>query len=219
VVLSALTHTTIVWNLLISLIPLTMRLPESIALGWQRCRGVWTGALWRRWPTLLLLLAGLALIAGVGVVAFGRLQDYAADAYFNDYSVRKIVGRLQRAIGFGFLLACAQKRLTPLRLLRCEHTRLLMVFGVAYLLIQASISHQWLPQVTSRLADSVAFFLLISFLIWLHHHDAHWCVIPAVYVTFQYWFEGRILPSASFDCGHNDGFLCVPDRWPWQVRW
>jgi hypothetical protein len=219
VILSALTHSTIVWNLLISLTPLAMRLPESLALAAGRCRDVWSLPGLRRWLVLLSVLAGGALITLVGITALQRLQDYSFDAYFNDYSIRKIVGRLQRALALGVLLACAQKRLSPLALLRCEQTRLLMVFGVAYLLIQASVSHQWLPQVTSRLADSVAFLLLISFLIWLNHYDAHWCVIPAVYVTFQYWFEGRILPSAGFDCGQNDGFLCVPDRWPWQVRW
>jgi hypothetical protein len=219
VILSALTHSTIVWNLLISLTPLAMRLPESLALAAGRCRDVWSLPGLRRWLVLLSVLAGGALITLVGITALQRLQDYSFDAYFNDYSIRKIVGRLQRALALGVLLACAQKRLSPLTLLRCEQTRLLMVFGVAYLLIQASVSHQWLPQVTSRLADSVAFLLLISFLIWLNHYDAHWCVIPAVYVTFQYWFEGRILPSAGFDCGQNDGFLCVPDRWPWQVRW
>ncbi|WP_094555975.1 hypothetical protein [Synechococcus sp. 1G10] len=219
VILSALTHSTIVWNLLISLSPLAMRLPESLALAAGRCRDVWSLPGLRRWLVLLSVLAGGALITLVGITALQRLQDYSFDAYFNDYSIRRIVGRLQRALALGVLLACAQKRLSPLRLLRCEQTRLLMVFGVAYLLIQASVSHQWLPQVTSRLADSVAFLLLISFLIWLNRYDAHWCVIPAVYVTFQYWFEGRILPSAGFDCGQNDSFLCVPDRWPWQVRW
>ncbi len=219
VILSALTHSTIVWNLLISLTPLAMRLPESLALAAGRCRDVWSLAGWRRWLVLLSVLAGGGLITLVGITALHRLQDYSFDAYFSDYSIRRIVGRLQRALTLGVLLACAQKRLSPLRLLRCEQTRLLMVFGVAYLLIQASVSHQWLPQVTSRLADSVAFLLLISFLIWLNHYEAHWCVIPAVYVTFQYWFEGRILPSAGLDCGQNDDFLCVPDRWPWQVRW
>ncbi|MCP9819276.1 hypothetical protein KBZ18_07195 [Synechococcus sp. Cruz-9H2] len=219
VILSALTHSTIVWNLLISLTPLAMRLPESLALAAGRCRDVWSLAGWRRWLVLLSVLAGGGLITLVGITALQRLQDYSFDAYFSIYSIRRIVGRLQRALTLGVLLACAQKRLSPLRLLRCEQTRLLMVFGVAYLLIQASVRHQWLPQVTSRLADSVAFLLLISFLIWLNHYDAHWCVIPAVYVTFQYWFEGRVLPSAGLECGQNDDFLCVPDRWPWQVRW
>jgi CheY-like chemotaxis protein len=163
---------------------------------------------------------------GYRVLVFGnphralqRFQDYAQDAYYSEYAIRRIVGRLQRAITEGFLLACLQKRLNPLQLLRCYHTRLLLLFGVLYLLIQASIIHYWIPQETSRLADGVAFFLLISFIAWFHHYRAYWCVIPALYVTLQYWLERRILPSAQLSCGLNDDFLCIPDRWPWQVHY
>jgi hypothetical protein len=40
-----------------------------------------------------------------------------------------------------------------------------------------------------------------------------------MYVTFQYWLEGRILASGELGCGSNDEFLCIPDRWPWQVHY
>jgi hypothetical protein len=81
------------------------------------------------------------------------------------------------------------------------------------------VAHLWIPQITSRLADGVAFFLLILYLAWMDRYRAHWCLIPALYVTFQYWLEGRILPSGNLACGTNDEFLCLPDRWPWQVRY
>jgi hypothetical protein len=117
------------------------------------------------------------------------------------------------------VLGCLQARLRPLQLLRCRLTQLLLLFGLLYLGIQASINMLWLPQITCRLADGVAFFLLILYLAWLHYYRVYWCVLPALYVTLQYWLEGRVLLSGSLDCGRNDEFLCIPDRWPWQVRY
>jgi len=116
-------------------------------------------------------------------------------------------------------MGCVQRRLTPLALLRCPITQLLLGFGLLYVGLQQSIAHLWLPQITSRLADGVGFFLLILYLAWLQRHRCLWCLLPALYVTLQYWLEGRLLPSGSQLCGRNDEFLCIPDRWPWQVRY
>lgn len=85
--------------------------------------------------------------------------------------------------------------------------------------MQISIREEWFPQATSRLADNVGFFLMISFLAWLHHHRAYGWVVPGLIVTLIYWLDDRILASAQLQCGRNDEFLCVPDRWPWQMRY
>jgi hypothetical protein len=226
VVLSALTHNTFVLNLPLSLSPLLLRQPELGARLWGPAAGspgpASPGArppwLRRAAPWLLLLaVAGLFLL--VAPVAFDRFLDYAQDDYYNRYPVRRVVGRLQRALFFGLLLGCVQRRLTPLALLRCPITLLLLGFGLLYVGVQQSIAHLWLPQITSRLADGVGFFLLILYLAWLQRHRCLWCVLPALYVTVQYWLEGRLLPSGSLLCGRNDEFLCIPDRWPWQVRY
>jgi hypothetical protein len=148
-----------------------------------------------------------------------RLRNYALDPYFNQYPLRSVVGRLQRALALSLVLACLQRRLTPLRLLRCPLTLLLLGFGLLYIGIQQSIVAPWLPAVTSRLADGIGFFLLILYLAWLDRYRARWCVLPVLYVTFQYWLEGRLLSARELPCGLNDDFLCIPDRWPWQVRY
>ena len=31
------------------------------------------------------------------------------------------------------------------------------------------------------------------------------------------FIDDRILVMK--DCIDGDGFMCIPDRWPWQVRW
>lgn len=219
IVLSALTHNTFVLNLPISLLPALQRLPEAAPALLQRARRMQPADWLRRWPWLLLAGGVLALFLLLAPVALDRFSDYVQDDYFNNYPVRKIVGRLQRALALGLLLGCLQARLRPLQLLRCRLTQLLLLFGLLYIGVQTSINALWLPQITCRLADGLAFFLLILYLAWLHHYRVYWCVLPALYVTLQYWLEGRLLPSGSFACGQDDQFLCIPDRWPWQVRY
>ena len=219
--LSALTHNTFVLNLPLSLSPLLLRLPELAARLRSPSRSSdadTPGALRLRLMVWGLLLAVLILFLLAAPIALDRFFDYAQDEYFNRYPLRSVVGRLQRALFFGLLLGCVQRRLTPLRLLRCPITLLLLLFGLLYIGVQQSIAHLWLPQITSRLADTVAFFLLILYLAWLQRYRATWCVLPALYITLQYWLEGRLLPSGTLLCGRNDEFLCIPDRWPWQVR-
>lgn len=219
VLLSALAHNTFVLNLPIALLPALQWLPEGLRALRSHTKAFSLAGLQRRWPWLLAAFAVLALVLMVAPTAWDRFLDYSVEEYFNSYSLRAIVGRLQRALALGLLLGCLQARLDPRRLLRCPLTLLLLLFGLLYHGIQASISGLWLPQITSRLADSVAFFQLILYLAWLHRYRVYWCILPALYVSLQYWLEGRILYSATFDCGRNDEFLCVPDRWPWQVRY
>lgn len=219
VVLSALTHNTFVLNLPISLLPLLGRVPEVLNRWVAAPPTLNLALLRRRWPWLLAGIVVVGLLLAIAPTALDRFFDYARDEYFNNYSQRGIVGRFQRALAYGLIVGCVQARLDPRQLLRCRITLLLLVFGLLYLAIQASISHLWLPQITSRLADGVAFFLLILYLSWLHHYRAYWGIFPPLYIALQYWLEGRILHSAGFDCGQDDQFLCIPDRWPWQVRY
>jgi hypothetical protein len=62
-------------------------------------------------------------------------------------------------------------------------------------------------------------FLLIVYLAWLNRYQCHWAVLPALFVTVDYWLIERLLPSRLLSCGLDDNFLCVPDRWPWQIRY
>ena len=227
VVVSALAHNTFVLNLPLSLTPWLLRRPGQLSRlgrGLPRRLAGWRWQEWRQvgrryWPQLLAAAVVLVLFLTVAPIALGRLLDYAHDDYFNRYPLRRSVGRLQWALAIGLVLACLQRRLDPRLLLRCPLTQLLLLFGLLYICIQQSIAHLWLPQITSRLADGVAFFLLILYLAWLDRYRAHWCLFPVLYVTLQYWLEVRLLSSGQLRCGLNDDFLCLPDRWPWQVRY
>ena len=219
ILLSAISHNTFVLNLPISLLPWLQRLPEVVSDLRQRRALFRRSDLRRRWPLVVALLILLALFLMAAPIAWDRLQDYSREEYFNQYPLSRRVGRLQWAMAVGLLLACLQRRLDPRLLLLCPLTQLLAGFGLIYIGIQQSIVYLWLPQVTCRFADGVAVFLLIIYLSWLNRYRAYWCLLPVMYMTFQYWLEGRLLTSGSLECGLDDNFLCLPDRWPWQVRY
>jgi hypothetical protein len=216
--LSAMVHTTFPISLALSLSPLLVRDNQK-----SRPRQPLRLRAWKHSAGKLILILLLILIAYLAhlfvPMYLSKYAAYRVSGYYDTYSIRKSVTVLQWALAGGVLLAMVQRRLGPRRLIRCSCSRLLMLFGLLYLAIQASVRWEWLPQVASRLADPVGFFLLISFLAWLRHYQACWYVLPALAVTMVYWFDDRILASANLMCGQNDDFLCVPDRWPWKIRY
>jgi len=94
-----------------------------------------------------------------------------------------------------------------------------MLFALLYALLQQSIAAGWLAQISIRFADPVGLFLLISWLGWLVHYRCLWAVVPALLLTLQVWLVERLIASNALACGRNDEFLCVPDRWPWLLRY
>lgn len=167
------------------------------------------------------LVAGLALLVALALpTAVEKLATYVQqESYFNKYPLDPVVGRLQAAMLLGVLLACWRRRLSWRTLLSCGVTRQLILFGLLYHLMQWSVQAVWFPQITSRLADVVGLFLLVVYLAWLNRYQCHWAVLPALFVTVDYWLMERLLPSRLLPCGLDDSFLCIPDRWPWQIRY
>ena len=210
-VCSALTHTTFPVNLLLALLP-------------GLVSGTGQGKPWptqRRsllWVLLLSLITTFSVL--LGPVALQKLQAYAAQmSFFSHYAVRRDVLLLQAAMALVVVFACWQRRLGACQLRSCSRTRVLGLFALLYCTLQASVEWEWWPQITFRLADGVGLFLLISFLAWLRRYRCEGLLLPALAVTLLYWLLGRILPSGGFLCGHDDQFLCIPDRLPGLVRY
>lgn len=212
-------HTAFVGSLPISLLPLLV----GDRPVWGRLR--WRGG-WRPWLALPSLLAWLLLLAGILTLillavptviqkadAYLRVENYAST-----YPVAQVVQRLQLAMGLGVLLTCWHRHLDWRTLLSCGITRQMALFGVTYHMVQVSVTTGWYAPITTRFADVVGFFLLIVFLAWLQRYGCHWAVLPALLVTLDYWLMDKLLGSRTLLCGLNDDFLCIPDRWPWQVR-
>ena len=216
---AATVHTTFVPTLLLALLPRALSGATPLA----ELRAV--VVLRRASPQmrLVLLAALLLLLALAGVLLPTMLQKLVfyvqTMSYSNRYAIRPPVQHLQLAMALGVLLGIWQRRLRPRALLACGHSRVLLLFALLFALVQLSIGQSWLPQITSRFADAVGLFLLISWLAWLRRHHCLWAVLPALLVTLQYWLVERLLASSALACGRNDEFLCVPDRWPWQLRY
>ena len=94
----------------------------------------------------------------------------------------------------------------------------LALYLVSYAGIQASLVWRWWPQVTFRLGDTVGVFLLISLLAWLRRRQALGLLVPLLLLNLLTWFDRAAWPQ-GLDCGLDDDFLCVPDRWPWSIQY
>jgi hypothetical protein len=229
-------HTTALFTLLLALLP---RLPGMgtwpggsgrrlvrAAVYWA----AWVQKQWRAapWRVLALAMGGLIL---VGVLAGhwawelvpmvqNKLDSYwSQQGYANSYPFAAAVGRLQLAMAIGVILSCQQRRVGLTRFLACDRARQLVLYSLVYGLVEAGLALGLVPQITSRLADPAGFFLLIVWLAWLERYRCLWAALPALLVTLDYWLVERLAGSQALLCGSNDTFLCVPDRWPWQVRY
>ena len=229
-------HTTALFTLLLALLP---RLPGMgtwpggsgrrlvrAAVYWA----AWVQKQWRAapWRVLALAMGGLIL---VGVLAGhwawelvpmvrGKLGSYwSQQGYANSYPLAAAVGRLQLAMAIGVILSCQQRRVGLARFLACDRGRQLVLYSLVYGLVEGALALGLVPQITSRLADPAGFFLLIVWLAWLERYRCLWAALPALLVTLDYWLVERLAGSQALLCGSNDTFLCIPDRWPWQVRY
>jgi hypothetical protein len=229
-------HTSALFTLLLALLP---RLPGMGA--WTGGSGrrllrapapwaAWVQKQWRAAPRGLLALAmgGLILVGVLAghwaweLVAMVRtkLDSYwSQQGYANSYPLAAAVGRLQLAMAIGVILSCQQRRVGLARFLACDRGRQLLLYSLVYGLVEGGLALGLLPQITSRLADPAGFFLLIVWLAWLERYRCLWAALPALLVTLDYWLVERLAGSQALLCGSNDTFLCIPDRWPWQVRY
>lgn len=215
---AATVHTTFAGTLLLALLPRI--LSGSSPLADLRAAGLGRASLRTRLILLLALLLLLVLAGFLMPTMLHKLVFYVETmSYASGYAVSLPVQHLQLAMALGVLLGAWRERLGPRTLLACRHTRVLLLFALLYGLVQLSIVQGWLPQITSRFADALGLFLLVSWLAWLRRHRCLWAVLPALLVTLQYWLTDRLLASHALPCGRNDEFLCVPDRWPWQLRY
>ena len=209
VLLSAGCHTTFPFSLAMASSPL-LTAGRPILPRWIHTR---------RWGWLIALLP-LAALAGVLPFAWRKFATYASEmSFFSHYPVLREVYFLQAAMLLGVFGVCWQRRVGLKDLRRCSLSRLLALFAIVYIVLQLAVEHEWMASIAFRLSDGVGFFLLILFLAWLRLHQSMRWLWPALLVTLLYWLVQRILPSAALACGLNDEFLCIPDRWPWQVRY
>ena len=223
-------HTTALFTLLLALLP---RLPGMGS--WPGGSAAWAPAAWlqNQWRAapwrVLALAVGVLILVGVLAgywawelvpMVLTKLDSYwSQQGYANSYPLAAAVGRLQLAMAIGVVLSCQQRRVGLARFLACDRGRQLVLYALVYGLVEGALALGLVPQITSRLADPAGFFLLIVWLAWLERYRCPWAALPALLVTLDYWLVERLAGSQALLCGSNDTFLCIPDRWPWQVRY
>jgi len=231
-------HTTALFTLLLALLPRLPGMgtwPGGSGRRLVRAPAPWAPAPWLKtqwrdapWRVLALAMGGLILVGVLaGYLAWElvpmvrtKLDSYwSQQGYANSYPLAAAVGRLQLAMAIGVILSCQQRRVGLTRFLACDRGRQLVLYSLVYGLVEAGLALGLVPQITSRLADPAGFFLLIVWLAWLERYRCLWAALPALLVTLDYWLVERLAGSQALLCGSNDTFLCVPDRWPWQVRY
>lgn len=209
---AVLTHTTFPYSLALAASPLLVRTGAAPVLATLR----------RRWRWFLLPGVGLVAVVALVVlpVTLRKLTIYATEGnFYSSYSLLPEVRRLQLAMAFGLVGACWQQRLGPGVLWRCPLTRLLILFAGLFGLLQVAVAQEWLASIAFRLSDGVGLFLLILYLAWMTRYNSlHW-LWPALLVSLHSWIFIRILSSGKLECGNDDAFLCIPDRWPWQIHY
>jgi len=204
--LAATVHTSFPLTLALALVPRLLTVRSVLRLHWR-----------------VLLPAAAALVVLVALAAphaLDKLRIYSSqESYYPTYALRLEVIRLQQAMALGVLLACWRRRLGWRQFLACDRSRSLASFALLLWLLQQSLHSHLMAPITSRLVDPVGFYLLILWLGWLQRQRCLWAAVPALVVTVHYWLVLRLLGSLPLICGINDEFLCIPDRWPWQVRY
>ncbi len=171
----------------------------SQALPRLRRPGVWLAA--------LLTLAGLLALTLTSVWA--KLQRYLlVETYFPTYALRSLPLAEEALVVLLLALAWWRHGVKP--------PRGLAAHGAVLVLLQLSVQFQWVPQITHRFVDPVALACLLLLLAWTGREGRpHWLLPLLLLVLGGFGFE--LLQSDALACGLNDGFFCLPDRWPWQV--
>jgi hypothetical protein len=220
--LAATVHSSFPGGLAIALSPLLLQLRWLGLLDWRSWLRPVLGSIVRsRWTLALsgVVLAFLLVwLLHSSTTTAEKLGDYLfQQKYFPRFLLSSASGRLQLSMVVAVVIGCWRTRMGVRALWQCRLSRNLVFFYLLLLLLQFLVDREWAPQLVSRFNDGVAFYLIVVFLAWLTRYQVGYLAILPLVVTFDYWLFDRIVPSGLLTCGANDAFLCIPDRWPWQV--
>ena len=162
-----------------------------------------------------LLSAGLALVLWSPLMA--KLQGYAGFGFFSTYLIKPQVLRNELLIVGTAVLVWLRQRFSWHEFWGQREGLALMTYFLVFVGLQGSLTWEWFPQLTFRFGDTVGCFLLLSFLAWLHRRNALIFLLPLLALNLLVWTD-RVLWPEGLDCGRDDDFLCVPDRWPWLIH-
>ena len=191
-------------------------LPTLVLAGLPALRLVQWQRLTRRKSFWLLLSVWVLILVVLLSPLLAKLSTYGGSGFFSSYPIKTEVLRAQFLLVGTVAVVCLKQRFSWREFLdEQEGCWLLLYFG-CYVTIQASLFWDFFPQITFRLGDTVGIFLLLSFLVWLRRRQALFMVLPLLVFSLLAWGDRVVWPE-GLNCGLDDDFLCIPDRWPWSI--
>ena len=174
----------------------------------------------RHYKRLVLVLGSLAACLAFLLWSplMAKLQAYAGFGFFSTYLIKPQVLRNELLIVGSIVVLWLRQRFSWQELWSQREGFALITYLFLFVGLQGSLIWQWFPQLTFRFGDTVGCFLLISFIAWLHRRNALIFLLPLLALNLVVWTD-RVLWPEGLDCGRDDDFLCVPDRWPWSIRY
>ena len=170
-----------------------------------------------------IALASLLVLGSAGLVltqpaVLEKLVNYLFEAtYYNTYGLRNEVFGLELAALASVVLTIWRARLTPASMAADHDARTLFTYSLLLGLVQLSMATGLLAPILSRCLDPVGLFWMLALIVWTARCGCAWSLIPALVVVGESFIDDRILTLE--DCIGGDQFMCLPDRWPWQIRY
>ncbi len=183
-------------------------LPALRLVQWQRLTS--RKSFW--WLVSVLVLILVVLFSPM----FVKLNAYQSMGFFSSYPIKREALATQFLMAGAVAVVWLKQRFSWREFLDEQEGCCLLFYFGCYLTIQASVLWRFFPQITFRLGDTVGIFLLLSFLAWLRRRQALLMVLPLLVFSLLAWGDRLVWPE-GLHCGLNDGFLCIPDRWPWLI--
>ncbi|WP_155728148.1 hypothetical protein [Prochlorococcus marinus] len=185
--------------------------------------GIWQGtAFFVRLPRFVKTGVFALLVAAFSILAqpiLHKLLDYASQMnFFSAYSIRRTVLVSQVLLLVPFCFTCQRRQLTWTALKDCRVSRAVLLFSILFCFVQLGVRFEIYPQIAFRFADPIGLFLLLSAFRWFQLYDSQRMLIPLLVFSLLSWSK-QLVDPVGLDCRLDDTFLCIPDRWPWQISY
>jgi len=191
-----------------------MLILASIPASWQ-CIGSLA-----RLPRLVKIGVFGLLVAALAVLAqpiWLKLLDYASQMnFFSPYSIQRPVLVSEVLLLVAVVLACRRRQISWSVLKHCQASRTLLLYTLMFIIVQCGVRFEIYPQIVFRFADPIGLFLLLSVLRWFQLYSSKQMLLPLLLFSLMTWGK-QLVDPVGLNCGFDDDFLCIPDRWPWHI--
>ena len=161
-----------------------------------------------------LLVAALAVLAQP---IWLKLLDYVSQMnFFSPYSIQRPVLVSEVLLLVAVVLACRRRQISWSVLKHCQASRTLLLYTLMFIIVQCGVRFEIYPQIVFRFADPIGLFLLLSVLRWFQLYSSKQMLLPLLLFSLMIWGK-QLVDPVGLNCGFDDDFLCIPDRWPWHI--